>query len=353
MTTPALKYSVQDRSILLPHYKRFLVEPTLPFIPSRLNPNTITHGGHLLNLAALLLLCWAARMDHGWSFFVVAILVHIYLWCDNADGGHARRTNQCSAKGEFLDHGLDLLNATYIACMTVVCLGAPPFWSVATAVVIPAAAAVTYWEQAETGMFELGLLNQIESIFCLSIALVARGLFGEAAMERVRVGTFSLPVLILMFVSMVTLFGILRSAMRVFQKRGRLVPFLAPLSFGAAVTIVAATGALGTVAAIVAGAIVFIFIGIGQLTHRVRGEKTLIERGVLVRPRSWRFSRAYRWPGGVSNPDVPRAFRWGATTIVPIAFGGIGLLSGLQGAFPSSRVGMSPDQNKTLHFFSP
>ncbi len=331
MTTPALKYSVQDRSILLPHYKRFFVEPTLPFIPSRVNPNTITHGGHLLNLAALLLLCWAAHMDSGWPFFAVAILVHVYLWCDNADGSHARRTNQCSAKGEFLDHGLDLLNATYIACMTVICLGAPPFWSIATAVVIPAAAAVTYWEQAETGMFELGLLNQIESIFCLSIALVARGLFGEEAMARVRVGAFSLPVVILMFVTLVTLFGILRSAMRVFQKRGRLMPFLAPFSFGAAVTVVAATGALGTVSAIIAGAVVFIFIGIDSLTHRVRGERPLFERGVLVAAAVLAILAGYRVLGGAPAASLARAFDWAAAGIVTVAFGGLALVRAFEG----------------------
>ena len=39
MTDPALKYSVQDRSILLPYYKRFLVEPLLPAIPQKLDPN--------------------------------------------------------------------------------------------------------------------------------------------------------------------------------------------------------------------------------------------------------------------------------------------------------------------------
>lgn len=331
MTTPALKYSVQDRSILLPHYKRLLVEPTLPFIPSRVNPNAITHGGHVLNLLALLVLCWGAHSDKGWPFFVAAILVHAYLWCDNADGSHARRTGQCSAKGEFLDHGLDLLNATYIAAMTVVCLGAPPFWSVAAAVVVPAAAAVTYWEQAETGMFQLGLLNQIESICCLSIALVARGVFGGNAISRVQVGTFPLPVLILMFVSVVALFGILRSAMRVFQKRGRLLPFIAPLAFGAAVTAVAATGALGTLASIVAGAVVFIFIGIRQLTLRVRGERPLIERGVLVAAALLAVLAAYRVFGGAPAASLARSIDWAAATIVSIAFGGLALARALEG----------------------
>ena len=240
MTTPALKYSVRDRSILLPYYKRFLVEPLLPFIPSRVNPNAITHGGHVLNLGALLLLVLTANMNKRWPFIATAILVHVYLWCDNADGGHARRTNQCSAKGEFLDHGLDLLNATYVACMTVVTLGAPPFWSVAAAVVVPAAAAVTYWQQAETGVFQLGLFNQIESIFALSVALVARAAFGAEAIASVHVLGISVPVLTLAVVSIVALFGIIRSTMRGAQNRGRLGPAVAPYAFGAAVTVAAA-----------------------------------------------------------------------------------------------------------------
>ena len=56
MGTPALTYSVQDRSILLPYYKRFLVEPLLPIIPARISPNAITHGGHIVNLIALVVL---------------------------------------------------------------------------------------------------------------------------------------------------------------------------------------------------------------------------------------------------------------------------------------------------------
>jgi phosphatidylglycerophosphate synthase len=331
MTTPALKYSVRDRSILLPFYKRFLVEPLLPFIPARVNPNAITHAGHVLNLGALLLLVLTAQMNKRWPFIAVALLVHLYNWCDNADGGHARRTNQCSAKGEFLDHGLDLLNATYIACMTVVTLGAPPFWSVAAAVVVPAAAAVTYWEQAETGVFQLGLFNQIESIFALSIALIARAVFGAEAIAGVQVAGISLPVAILSVVSIVALFGILRSTMRVAQNRGRLGPAIAPYAFGAAIAVAAATGALGTLAAIVAGAVVFIFLGIRQLSLRVRGERPLFEPGVLFTAAILGGLAAYRLLGGAPNAAMARSIDWAAASVVSIAFGGLALARALEG----------------------
>lgn len=328
MSTPALKYSVQDRSILLPYYKRFLVEPLLPAIPARITPNSITHGGHLVNLAALLLLAaLAPRNNGGWPFFVVPLLVHFWLWCDHADGGHARRTNQCSAMGEFLDHGLDLLNATYVICMTVITLGAPPFWSVTAAVFVPAAAAVTYWEQAETGVFHLGLLNQIESVCSLSIALLARGVLGGDAITGVRVGSYPLPVVILAVVSVVALFGIVRCAIRVAQKNGRITPFIAPLSFGAAITAAAATGALGTVSAIVAGAAVFVFIGIRQLNARVRGERPTLERGVLVAAMAIAALATRRALGSEPNTTI----EWAVASVIAIGFGGLALARALEG----------------------
>jgi phosphatidylglycerophosphate synthase len=325
---PALKYSARDRSILLPHYKRFFVNPTLPFIPQKVNPNAITHGGHLLNLAALLMLGWAIQTDKGWPFIVVALLVHLYLWCDNADGGHARRTNQCSAKGEFLDHGLDLLNATYVAAMNCMCLGAPKFWSITAVVIVPAAAAVTYWEQAETGTFELGMLNQIESIFSLTGVLIIRAVFGLNYIESIQVFGFSLPVLILMFVSTVACFGIFHSAYRVMKKRGRVKPFIAPLLFGVAVLFVAQTEALGTLAAIVAGTAVFVFHGVRQLNVRIRKERPFTERGVIYAALILAAIALYRMTGRAFSPF---AVDWAAATTVTVLFGGLALLKALEG----------------------
>jgi phosphatidylglycerophosphate synthase len=328
MSTPALAYSVRDRSILLPYYKRFLVEPLIPSIPARISPNAITHGGHLINLAALVLLVGASgRLDSGWPFFLVPILVHVWLWCDHADGGHARRTGQCSALGEFLDHGLDLLNATYVICMTVVAFGTPPFWSVTAAVVVPAAAAITYWEQAETGVFQLGLLNQIESVCSLTVALVARGIFGVVAMAGVHVGPWPLPDFILAVVSVVALFGILRCAMRVKEKKGSVKPFIAPFLFGAAITLAAATGALGTLSAILVGASVFVFMGVSQLNHRIRGERPQLSSGVLVAAVMVFGLAAYRMRLGV----MPEALEWGTAGILTPVFGGLALVRGVEG----------------------
>lgn len=263
-----LEYQVQDRSILLPHYKRFFVEPTLRLIPTRLSPNAITHAGHLLNLGALV---WLMR---GGSPIVSAVLLNAYLWADNADGAHARRTKQTSATGEFLDHGFDLLNATYVAIMTVIALGAPPIWSVAAAVVVPAAAAVTYWEQAETGTFQLGMFNQIESIACLTVILVARAVLGPLPP--------ALGTALLGLTTLIALVGIGHSALRVVRRGGRLVPVVAPLAFGVAIALVTLTGALAMPATIAIGAAGFIFLGVRQLHLRIRKEKPVTEYCILV-----------------------------------------------------------------------
>lgn len=263
-----LAYEVQDRSILLPHYKRFFVEPTLPWIPRSISPNTITHAGHLFALAALVVLL------RGGSPIASALLLNAYLWCDNADGAHARRTKQTSATGELLDHGFDLLNATYVVLMTVLALGAPPIWSVAAAVAVPAAAAVTYWEQAETGTFQLGRFNQIESIACLTIVLALRAIVGPlppvAGVALLAITTFT------------ALIGVVSSAVRVARRGGRLMPFVAPVAFGAAIALVTFAGVYSTPATILIGAAGFVFLGVRQLHLRIRGDKPVTEYSLIV-----------------------------------------------------------------------
>ena len=49
-------YQAEDRSLLLPAYRRWLLEPVVTRLPERIHPNTITHAGHLLCLLSLLVL---------------------------------------------------------------------------------------------------------------------------------------------------------------------------------------------------------------------------------------------------------------------------------------------------------
>ena len=284
MSEPSLTYSVRDRSILLPFYKRFVVEPSLGLVPRRVDPNAITHVGHLVNLAgAVALAIGVSRgVKSGWLFAVAAITLQLYNWCDNADGAHARRTGQCSAMGELLDHGLDLLNVAYIAAMTAMAVGADATWTTAVMILVPGAAAATYWEQAETGVFELGLLNQVESVTILSAALVASALLGTDVWGAVHVGPLTLRTLALVVVVAGTAASILLTTARVARKGGRLLPVAPAFALGglgfAALRVGAAPAS--AVIAVVTGGLVF--FGLRNLTLRVHGKKPVVERGVAL-----------------------------------------------------------------------
>lgn len=282
MTKPPV-YRVEDRSILLPYYRRWIVDPFLPLLPAKLNPNTITHVGHLANLAgvALLVALWPER---GWPFAAAAALLHFYMWCDNADGAHARRTNQCSALGEFLDHGLDQLNTVYIAFLTCLALGAAPSWWVGLSLLIPGAACVTYWEQSETGVFRLGLLNQVESVTVLSLALGTSAIFGTSVFDRVAIGPVSLRLVMCLWPASTILFGMARGMVRVASQLSpaKVLPIIPFLLFGAAVFAAHTAGAIDTVVAVTLASGVNVYYGTLMLSRRLRGEPVRVELELLA-----------------------------------------------------------------------
>lgn len=281
MPSGTLEYRVEDRSILLPYYKRYLIEPLLPYIPARVSPNAITHAGHVANLAAVaLLLGLGAR--RGWPFVAATALMQLQVWCDNADGGHARRTNQCSPLGEFLDHGLDVLNVIYIGILTCVALGATPGWWVALTLVIPTAVSVTYWEQAVTGTFRLGLLNQIESAVVLSAVLLASAWFGNDFTANLSYGGVSARQAFCVWAFAQVAVGLGRSVARVARVEPSALPAIAPLlAFDVAVVGGVWAGALDVPSAVVIGVAMNVFTGVRTLLRRLGHERPRVE-GLLV-----------------------------------------------------------------------
>jgi len=287
MTNQGLVYTVRDRSILLPLYKRYVVEPTLRLVPEHVDPNLITHAGHLVNLAGItLLIAFGGEIARGtrWPLLVALACLQVYNWCDNADGAHARRTGRCSALGELLDHGLDMLNTTYIAFAAAIALGAPPLWWTAMAVVVPAACATTYWEQAETGLFSLGLLNQVESVMVLSLIMAATAAFGPGVWDRLHVGPVTLRVVLMGFTCVQATLGILHNVWRVARRKNvrALLRVLPLFAFDVAVLVAAFTGALAPIAAVVVATAGNVFFGLRSLAVRTAGELPRREPGVVV-----------------------------------------------------------------------
>lgn len=279
----ALEYRADDRSILLPTYRRWLVEPVLPLLPASLSPNAITHLGHVANLLGVVVLV-AMWPERGWPFAVAAALLQLYVWCDNADGAHARRTAQCSPFGELLDHGLDILNVLYIAYLTALALGAPPLWWVAVVLLITGAASVTYWEQCQTGVFRLGMMNQVESALVLSATLFISAVWGTAVWDHQLALGVTFRQAMLLWCAATILVGVVRSMGRVARVAGlgATLPVVGLILFGGGVCAAAATGALTTVAAVVVATAVNVFFPARMLLGRLRSEPPRLEPMLAV-----------------------------------------------------------------------
>lgn len=324
MASGPLVYKVDDRSILLPYYRRWLVDPLLPLIPRRVNPNSITHLGHLMNLVGTvaLIYMWPER---GWPFISAAVLLQAYMWCDNADGAHARRTNQCSAFGEFLDHGLDQLNTVYIAYLTCMALNVSPLWWAVIALIIPGAGAVTYFEQSRTGIFRLGLLNQVESLTVLSITLIVSGIFGRDIWKDTHlVGPITLQLAILAWSSSTIIFGMLRGVGRVIIACGArsALPVMCLLAFGAAIVLLVSLDVLDAVTAVSLCTGANVYFGMRMLAHRLHGEAPRIEAALVAGTVALLALAAWSRAGYPVSPYV----RFGLAAIVCGVFGVSALL---------------------------
>lgn len=218
--TSSSEYKVEDRSLLLPYFKRFVVTPFVERLPSSVHPNTLTHLGHLIHLSGLLVML-SLRPTSGWPFFFAALCVQAHLLLDNADGAHARKTGQCSPLGELLDHGLDSLNVAYIGYNTALSMGLPTSLWMPVVLTIASAASFTLWEQASTGYFRLGLLNQVESLIVLSLALCVSGIFGTHIWQIPIVGPYTSIDLMLAWILSTMFFGMLRGVVRTLRDAGK------------------------------------------------------------------------------------------------------------------------------------
>jgi len=277
-----LAYTVRDRSLLLPLYKRLVVEPTVRWVPAKIAPNAITHAGHILNVIALILVAvWGSGPLDKLVCVAAIVLTQLYNWCDNADGAHARRTGQCSATGELLDHGLDLLSSVYISGIGAFAIGAPPMWTLVIVLVVVGAAASTFWEQAVSGVFQLGWLNQIESVFALTILLAIRVIAGPEGFAWM-IGPLPFWLVLAIAVCANALLTIVQAPFRVWRRGRPLWTFVPLAAFGASVMIAALGGALAPSAAIAVGIAGYVFLGVRQLTMRIERRPPPSEPGVLA-----------------------------------------------------------------------
>jgi len=280
-----VEYSVEDRSILLPWYKKAVVDPVVRRLPATLHPNTITHAGHLLNLLGLAAVIAVHPRGPSAVYVIPAITLHLYNLCDNADGAHARATGQTSPLGELLDHGLDLLNVAYIALLGALAIGATPLWTTAMVTSVTGAAAAVYWEQAETGVFQLGLLNQVEATFLLAAVLVACALFGPdvvGGLSPLPGSALTVRTVTAAVVTLGAVAAMLHGALRVSRRRGALAPFVTLALFGAGAVALVASGALPWPAGAALGVILAALYMLGAVQKMFFGKLTHPENKKLT-----------------------------------------------------------------------
>jgi len=310
-------YAVEDRSLLLPAYKRFLVEPLVRFVPRSVHPNAITHLGHLASL------CGAACVaidppKSGLRFVVAAALVQVYCWTDNADGAHARRTGQTSKYGEFLDHGLDSLTALYVVLITSAMLGLPAFWWVVLAAMAPAAAAIIYWEQAHTGVMRLAMLNQVEGMLVLALALVGTAILGTDVWVRYELFGVNGQTALVAWTIATVAFAAVSSVVRVTLHAGSVgLTVIAPLAALAGVLAAAGTHVMGTAASIAASS----SIGVYWSTHMLAVRFGRTERGVsaVFAAAALAFGGLALWARAQSS--LPAGLSLGAVLVCVSVFG--------------------------------
>ena len=118
MSEDAGSYRVEHVSKFEPWLLRNLCEPVVKVIPAWISPNMIT----MVNACVIVLmfaLCTIsprlAPLDRLLALFGAAVAMFSSMILDSVDGMHARRTNQTSKLGEFLDHWLDTVHVPLVS----------------------------------------------------------------------------------------------------------------------------------------------------------------------------------------------------------------------------------------------
>ncbi len=176
-------YVLHDRSILLPHVTRFIVQPLERRIPRTVSANALTLSSLTCAASgfAIALLTTPSRL----SLFVVALLFTGYTLLDNLDGPHARALGTSSPLGEFLDHWLDSLNGLFVFVGTVYALGVTDRRTLSIVALMVASVSLTFWEQRVTGRMYMGRVGTLEGLAMVLALLFATATLGPDAIRTV------------------------------------------------------------------------------------------------------------------------------------------------------------------------
>jgi phosphatidylglycerophosphate synthase len=183
--SPEYRYQVEDRSILLPYYKRYVFEPILARVPPNVSPNTLSllaNAGSLFAFVVLMI----ARPEDQWLFLLPALGTFLYLCLDNMDGTHARRTGQSSPLGEFIDHWFDSFNTGFLTLGLYYAGRLEPEQILFVVAATNVAYFATMWEQRHTSVIHFGRGGQLEGVTVIVAVYLAMAIFGHQAIAKER-----------------------------------------------------------------------------------------------------------------------------------------------------------------------
>jgi|GEM_PF-332665 len=161
-------YNCEDRSILLPIFKKYYVNLYFRLVPRILTANWIT----LLSSSMvffILYVCYQPEVAQTAGFAaVIAFCMHGYLVGDHLDGMQAKHTGTSSPLGEFLDHYLDVYNGAIIFLASVIFFGDIPSWIYYLFLWLNFLAfATTMVEEVETGKLSFGPFGTLEGVMII------------------------------------------------------------------------------------------------------------------------------------------------------------------------------------------
>jgi phosphatidylglycerophosphate synthase len=186
---------VEEYGVLFRVYERTIFKWAAGLLPARLRPNVITVTGQCC--AVLAAMAAAGAVGGRPYLYPVSATLHFgFLFADNLDGMHARRTGQVSRVGEFLDHGLDGI-ASISALLTVAfIMRVDGMFLPGLAYLGTMAFVAAYWEQYRTGLLVCPAIGQSEGFTAIAAMELALFAFHDPPALRFSHTSFTIGTLL-------------------------------------------------------------------------------------------------------------------------------------------------------------
>ena len=166
------QYRCNDKSLVTPVFKRWIVAPLIQFIPWSIPANIITILSNGFVYLSLYLTLRSSPVIDTFTRMSVASCLLVYLIGDHLDGMQAKRTETGSALGEFCDHYLDAFNNGIIVfTMLLIFQVTNPLIIVIVIVASYLAHLSVFYEQFKTGWLTFEKMGSLEGVLVATAAI--------------------------------------------------------------------------------------------------------------------------------------------------------------------------------------